>query len=448
LIKPELSILFLGDSMFSSPEAGSPHEGEIRIDASQLRPGVHVRLSVAWTDHPFMFNAFVISSEEQVQLIAAMNLPDLFCDLTRCKVPPLPKQVAAPPPDKAQEAAQARLRVVVAQQTAEKQARTLVMNELRERLDKAQKHYIGAAKTISGALKNFELNPKESIQQMTLVSSESTEALLADPDSAIVLIAEKAHDEGHAAHALSVMTLTLLLGKQARLPAEALLSLGIGALLHDIGKSAISSSILHSAQRNKHEEALYRTHCRTGYEKAAHAGNLSPPMLDAILHHHERLDGGGFPDALSGEAVHLAARVVAIANRFDNLANPFDSRLALSPSEALSKMWTQEQKLFDPLLLQLFVRAMGVYPPGSVVQLRDGRIGVVIASATTENPLSPQVLIYEPEVPRRQAIIIDLSKDTSAKIERPLRLQERPATELDYLLPRRKISWFHTEGKP
>jgi HD-GYP domain-containing protein (c-di-GMP phosphodiesterase class II) len=433
--------------MASSPQLTSLHEGEIRIEASQLRPGVHVRLAVPWTDHPFMFNAFVIASEEQAQLIAAMNLPELFCDVTRCKVPPLPKQVVAPPPDPEKEEAQARMRALATKQMAEKQARTVVMNELRERLDKAQKHYVGAAKAIGGALKNFDLNPKESVRQMTLVSSESTNALLADPDSAIVLIAEKAHDEGRAAHSLSVMTLALLLGKQARLPAEALLSLGIGALLHDIGKSAINASILHNTQRNKHEEALYRTHCRTGYENALRAGNLSPPMLDAILHHHERLDGSGFPDGLSGEAVHLAARVVAIANRFDNLANPFDSRLALSPSEALSKMWTQEQKLFDPLLLQLFVRAMGVYPPGSIVQLQDGRIGVIVASASTENPLSPQVLVYEPEVPRRQAIIIDLSKDPSCKIERPLRLQDRPTAELDYLLPRRKISWFHTEGK-
>ena len=433
--------------MSSDPQTAHPREGEIRIDASQLRPGVHVRLTVPWTDHPFMFNAFVIANEEQAQLIAAMNLPELFCDITRCKVPPLPKQVVVPP-DKEKEDAQARMRALAAKQMAEKQARTVVMNELRGRLDKAQKHYVGAAKAVGGAIKNFDLNPKESVRQMTLVSSESTNALLADPDSAIVLIAEKAHDEGHAAHSLSVMTLTLLLGKQARLPAEALRSLGIGALLHDIGKSTISPSILHNTQRNKHEEALYRTHCRAGQQSALRAGNLSAPMLDAIMHHHERIDGSGFPDGLSGDAIHLAARIVAIANRFDNLANPFDSRLALSPSEVLSKMWTREQKLFDPLLLQLFVRAMGVYPPGSIVQLQDGRIGAVVSSASTENPLSPQVMIYEPEVPRRQAIIIDLSKDTSCKIERPLRLQDRPADELDYLLPRRRISWFHSEGKP
>lgn len=432
--------------MFSGSHPSAPHEGEIRIEASQLRPGVHVRLAVPWAEHPFMFNAFVIASEEQARLIETLNLPDLFCDITRCKVPPLPRQVVEPLPDKAREEANARMAALAARQMAEKQERAAVMNELRGRLDKAQKHYSSAAKAVDGALDRFGRNPKESVKQIAQVSRDSTDALLADPDSAIALIAEKAHEEGHAAHALSVMTLALLLGKQARLPADALHALGIGALLHDIGKTAIASSILHRNERNKHEEAIYRSHCRAGYDEALRAGTLGDAILDTVLHHHERLDGSGFPDGLRGDDIHLAARIVAIANRFDNLANPYDSRLAISPSEALSKMWKREQERFDPLLLQLFVRAMGVYPPGSIVQLDDGRVGAVVTSASTDSPLSPQVLIYEPDVPRRQAIIIDLAREPSCRIERPLRLQERPVAELDYLLPRRRINWFHTEG--
>jgi hypothetical protein len=82
--------------------------------------------------------------------------------------------------------------------------------------------------------------------------------------------------------------------------------------------------------------------------------------------------------------------MVAIANRFDNLVNPVDYRHALSPSEALATMWAREKTRFDPALLGLFVRAMGVYPPGSIVQLSDGRIGAVIRSAAcTTKPLVP-----------------------------------------------------------
>ena len=219
-------------------------------------------------------------------------------------------------------------------------------------------------------------------------------------------------------------TLSRLLGKKARLPEQALRALGIGALLDDNGKQEIKSSVLRNSERNRHEEAIYQTHSRTGREQAERAGSLSQPMLDAILYHHERFDGSGFPERLVGSAIPLAARVVAIANRFDNLVNPVDYRRALSPSEALSTLWTREQKAFDGALLPLFVRAMGVYPPGSIVQLSDGRIGAVVSSAPAGRPLSPKVMIYAPEVPRRQSIIIDLASETNEQavtIERPLR---------------------------
>lgn len=435
-----------------APDAITPQDGEICIDASQLRPGVHVRLPVPWVEHQFMFNSFVIADEEQARLIAAMQLPQLFCNPTRCKVQPLPRQpVGAPLADMLNALEKARLAAVVAAGLAEKRERSRVMNELRERLDVAQQHFVGAAKAVEGAIKAFATHPREAIKQVAKVSEESTAALLADPDSAIVLIAEKAQDDGYAAHALSVMTLSLLLGKQARLPEQALRALGIGALLHDIGKQEIKPSILRNSERNRHEEAIYQTHSRTGREQAQRAGSLSQPMLDAILYHHERFDGSGFPEALVGSAIPLAARVVAIANRFDNLVNPVDYRLALSPSEALSRLWTREQKAFDAALLPLFVRAMGVYPPGSIVQLSDGRIGAVVSSAPAGRPLSPKVMIYAPEVPRRQSIIIDLASETNEQavtIERPLRLQARSAEELDYLLPRRKINWsYMTERK-
>jgi HD-GYP domain-containing protein (c-di-GMP phosphodiesterase class II) len=433
--------------MAKPDDSAEPLEGEICIDATQLRPGVHVRLPIPWLQHHFLFNSFVIADEEQVKQIAALKLPRLYCAPARCKVPPLAKAPTPPAAPVVDAAETARLAALAAQRMAEKRQRVKVMTELRGRLDHAQKHYTSAAKAVVGAIGRFDADPKESVRHVTRVSEDSTAALLADPDSALVLIAEKAHDEGSAAHSLSVMTLTLLLGKQAGLPKDALTALGIGALLHDIGKTGIKPSILRNPERNRFEEEIYRQHCRDGYQSALRASTLAPAMLDAIRCHHERADGSGFPEGLSGDAVPLAARLVAIADRFDNLANPIDYRRALSPSEALSTMWAKEREAFDAVLLQLFVRAMGVYPPGSIVQLSDGRVGGVVVSAPAGNPLRPQVMVYEPSVPRSQAIIVDLARDDTMAIDKPLRLQDRPDAELDYLLPRRKLNWFHAVNK-
>ena len=427
--------------------ADSPHRGELRILASQLRPGVHVRLPGSWLDHQFMLSSFVIANEDQARQIAALNLPDLFCNTALCKVPPLPVPLTEPPaPDQDQIAENTRLAALAQANMAAKIERTKVMSQLRDRLDLAQKQFAGASKAAGGALKSYDQNPKESVRQISLVSAESATSLLADPDSAIVLIAENRQDDGATAHAMSVMTLSLLLGKQANLPEAALATLGIGALLHDIGKRWINPSILRNTERNRHEEAIYATHCRLGHDNLLSLGGVSQPVLEAVLHHHERFDGSGYPDRLKGDEIHIAARVVGITDRFDKLTNPIDHRRAVSPAEALSIMWTKEKNAYDPLLLQLFVRAMGVYPPGSIVHLSDGRVGAVVISAPTESPLCPQVLIYEPEIPRRQAIILNLSTETDLHIDKPLRIQDRPSDELDYLLPRRKMNWFHSDN--
>jgi hypothetical protein len=119
-------------------------------------------------------------------------------------------------------------------------------------------------------------------------------------------------------------------------------------------------------------------------------------------------------------------------------------------------MWTRERAAFNEPLLQHFIRAMGIYPPGLLVQLSDGRSGVVVAAAPESARLCPQVLVYDPGTPRRQAIIVDLAAPAAnadapadaggiappLKIEKALRMQDRSEDELDYLLPRRQLSWF------
>lgn len=419
-------------------------DGEIEIDISQLRPGVHVRIPGSWLTHGFLFNSFVITDEAQIRQIAALKLPKIYCDPARCKLEPLPRQTNPVIPATLSPTDQDIIPTTPLTKnsmTEVYQERTHITATLRRRLNTAHRHYAEAVIAVNNAFKFIDSEPKKSMMQVAEVSEKSIAELLADPDSAITLITEKGHYEGQAAHAMSVMTLAQLLGKQAGVTEETLRVIGVGALLHDIGKLTFHSSVLLNTQRNSFEESVYRSHCRVGYDKALLAGTLSTEMLDIILHHHERFDGKGFPDQLKGDKIALATRIVSIANRFDNIINPIDPFHSKLPSQALGLMWSKEKDQFDKTLLQLFIRAMGVYPPGSIVLLSDQRIGVVVASASVANSVSPQVLIYERNVPRNEATIIDLTQETLIKIERPLSLKERSEEELEYLLPRRKIRW-------
>ncbi len=430
------------DSRTDDTAVATPRPGEVAIDARQLRPGVHVRLAGHWMDHPFLRGSFVIADDEQVRQLAALPHLPLFCELARCSVPPLARAVETAPPSADELRRRAEAAAAMARQLADKQARERAMQVLRRRLEVANAHYVHAAREVGAAIRGFEATPDTCAAQLAAVSAQSTDVLMRDAESALALIGEKGHADIGYAHALSVMTLSLLLAKEAGLDADGMRAVGIGALLHDIGKATIDPSLLRKADRSRFEETIYRGHCRAGSTIAQRAGGVPRDALLAVLHHHERADGSGWPDALAGTAIPLAARIVAIANRFDNLVNPSDARRSLSPSEALATMWKRESPAFDATLLQRFVRAMGVYPPGSLVQLADGRSGVVVAAAGSDDPLRPQVLVYDPGVPRRHAIIVDLAREADLRIERSLSVHERTEDEVAYLLPRRKVSWL------
>lgn len=424
----------------------SAKPGEMQIQAAQVRVGVHVRIPLSWLDHPFLSSSFLVTSEEQVREILALGV-SVYCDPRRSKnMPGLPPSAPAPAADPAQELELTLVRQRQGAQREAKAQRMKVMADMRAKLDVAQKSFMSAAEQTSNAFKQMGARPVESVRTMRDVAGESARSLLADPNSAIILIADKAKSQGEVAHALSVMTLALLLGKQLQLLEPEIEMIGMAALLHDIGHSGVSASILRNPARNRHEEAVFQTHCRHGYDQLMALGEEVPQAVaEAALHHHEREDGKGFPSGLKSSAVSRVAKIVGIANRFDNLANPVDPRTAVSPFEALGVMWAREKTAFDEILLQTFIRTMGIYPPGTLVQLSDGRIGVVVATAPPSARLCPQVMIYDPDTPRREALILDLSEPETAqqlKVARAMRMQERSEDELDYLLPRRKMSWY------
>lgn len=425
--------------------------GEMPIDANQVRVGVYVRIPLGWLEHPFMSSNFLITTEEQVREIQALGV-GVFCNPAKSKAMPLPStaalaaQAATSAENEERELQLTLLRQRQEAQRAAKAERARVMAQIRERMDASQKQYMAATEQTSNAFKHFGAQPKASVEAMSQVANESARLLMGDPDSAIILIADKGRSQGEVMHALSVMTLSLLLAKQLSEEPEVLRQVGLAALLHDIGMGQLNPSIVRNLNRNRHEQTIYETHAKLGVEQLSALPGLVPPaVLQGVASHHENEDGRGYPRGLRGAEIPRVAKILAITNRFDNLTNPLDTRLSVSPSEALGVMWARERTHFDETLLQTFIRSMGIYPPGTLVQLSDGRSGVVVAAAPQQARLCPQVLVYDPDTPRREAIILDLAEPDLAqqlKIEKGLRMQDRSEDELDYLLPRRKVSWF------
>jgi len=152
-------------------------------------------------------------------------------------------------------------------------------------------------------------------------------------------------------------------------------------------------------------------------------------------------DGSGFPLHLVGDDMQRPGQILALVNHFDRMCNPVAGIEALTPHEALSVIFAQRKSRFDPVVLSAFIRMMGVYPPGSVVQLVNDRYAIVV-SVNSSRPLRPRVIVHDPRVPRDEAPVLNLEAMPELGIRRSLKLSQLPRNALDYLSPRKRICYF------
>lgn len=422
-------------------------DNSIPIDVRQLQPGLYVSLGLRWMDHPFLFSSFRLSTPEQVEKVRALGLSKIAYHPARSKVRPLPLPPAAQAhPARVQAAPSATGRAVTpAGEPLERRASPRraawpevapALEAYRAVIDRCEKDYRAAASTARELMHEALVAPEQAAKKADALVEASMSGLMLHRNALLDLICGTAWDGSARYHALNVMNLSVLLGRTAGLRGEALKSLGLGALLHDIGKLQLPPWVLRIAPhtRNRHEESAYRRHVELGVEMCARLGISEAVVLDAVRCHHERMDGSGFPAGLVGEAIPVSARVVAIANRYDELVHGSDQSQSLTPSQALAQLYRNEAAGYDRGLLQRFVKAMGVWPPGTIVLLSNGMIGRVI-SVEPDQTLRPTVLVAEPEMPPGESPVISLVKMPDLKVTRAMRPGELPADVLAKLTP-------------
>lgn len=264
--------------------------------------------------------------------------------------------------------------------------------------------------------------------------------MMVDGELCIRVLAEVQTDRA-TAHALNVAVVSLLMGRVFGFSATEMLDVGVGALLHDVGKLELPERVrMPDAQAPAADHALYREHVARGVAQGKRM-NLSAGALLVLAQHHEMADGSGFPQQLVVDRMTAAARIVALVNRYDNLCDPSLPAHALTPHEALSLIFAQTRAKFDASMLNAFIRMMGVYPPGSVVQLTDDRFALV-TNVNSSRPLKPRVLVYDPQVPADEALQVNLELHTDLGIRRSLRPQQLPPAALKYLSPRQRVIYF------
>jgi putative nucleotidyltransferase with HDIG domain len=409
---------------------------EQRISIDQVRIGLHVRLE-DWMGHPFLFSSFKIRNEQQLKVLRSLGLKEVLYLPARSDVAPLPParaEAPPPPPPAVDPEVEAMWRT--------KQERRELLARQREAYGRCEKKFVGGMATVKGLLRNLFARPEESLEQAQALVTDMVDSLLSEKDVLIHLMNAKSGDEGAYYHALNVTMLALMLAREAGFSAGEMHDLGQGTLLHDIGKERVPSQILlkktpwTTAERN-----FYQQHVLYGVEMAARLTGLPAGALEVIAMHHETLDGGGFPGHLAGARVGRFARVASIANAFDNYCNRLNPAEAMIPAEALSHMFKKEKEKYDPGLMQHFIRCLGVYPPGSLVRLNNDSIGLVV-SVNAGKLLQPTILVYDPQVPKEEALLLNLADEPDISVTSTLRPASLPREIFDYLSPRSRISYY------
>jgi putative nucleotidyltransferase with HDIG domain len=283
-------------------------------------------------------------------------------------------------------------------------------------------------------VRNLAAQPNSSRKSAEVLVDSLIKSAITEGDVVLHAISGNHSNPDSYVHALNVTVLALMLTKSLDMTESYARDLGLAALFHDVSKSEIP----------RHKTFIDQ-HCENSVRIAKEAG-LSEGVTRIIMQHHEHVDGTGYPKHLVGAQIDPLAKVLAIVNAYDNLCNPFNPLTALTPYEALAHMYATDFHKYDPTILKLLIKCLGVYPPGSVVQLSNGVYGIVM-TVNPQKPLLPLVRIHLPAVARETPVVIDLGEENGVTIKKCLRPSQLPREVYEYLRPCKQVSYYIMDKK-
>ena len=250
------------------------------------------------------------------------------------------------------------------------------------------------------------------LEQVEPMIESITESVLSNSGALLTLLRIKNKDDYTFLHSVSVGTLMIAFCRSVGLDRETIRLAGLGGLLHDTGKALVPDAILNKPGRLTEEEFdIIRRHPRDGFDILSRTEGIGEIPLDITLHHHERVDGSGYPNKLNGDTISTMARMAAIVDVYDAITADRCYHKGMAPTDALRKIFEWSKYHFDPKLVQAFMRCVGIYPVGTLVLLESGKLGVVIEQHDS-NLLTPKIRVMFSSKSNTylQPEVIDLSR--------------------------------------
>lgn len=356
-----------------------------KVSVGDLELGMYVaRLDRPWEDTPYLIQGLLIKTAEDIEQLQEL-CKFVFIDDERSKDDDrtIRRSVNVQP------SAQSRITrsewhtISVAEQKL----------SFEEEVQKAAVLRKNTRATIDKMFQEMRMGFAVDTDSAKEVVHELVESVAADADAALWLTNLKNVHDYTAQHCMNVSVLAVVLGKHLGFTKDQLKLIGLGALLHDIGKMGTPAEILDKPGKLTPEEfEVIKRHPVDGHDAMLATGKVPDQALQMIKYHHERLSGRGYPDGLRGDQISTAVLIVAIADVYDAITSDRVYHKGIPAYEALQTLYKIAPSEFGKPLVEEFIRCMGIYPIGSVVELTTGDIGVVMTS-DPRSRLRPVVLL-------------------------------------------------------
>lgn len=341
-----------------------------RISCAQVRQGMYVQsFGGSWLKHPFWRARFLLATPEDVAHVRQSGVPWVMIDESKGAAlepaapvatsrEPIAKPPRRPPP-----------RVAAGEQPEDPRV---------ENRRRAAAVVSRSKKVVRYVFDGARLGQAVRLAEVVSVVDEISAAIAVSPRTLLGVVQLKNKDEYTYLHSVAVCALMVCVARHMELDEREVRELGLAGLLHDIGKMGIPEIILNKEGRLTEDEfELVRDHPEHGYKLLVQAEGVGEAALDVCRHHHEKMDGSGYPFGLPEESITLAARLGAVCDVYDAVTSTRAYKEAWEPQQAIARMWSWEGH-FDRKLLFTFMQAIGLFPVGMLVRLRSNRLGVIL----------------------------------------------------------------------
>ena len=349
------------------------------VGVEQLRIGMHIdEFCGSWISHPFWRSKLTLSTEDERRQILAAGIAEVRIDTRKgldVADAPVANDGKAGTPVPLDPDPPSSVAAATALAAPEGGRNGLVCRT--DALDRAAALYRRTVPKMASLFAQARLGRAVDAASCESLVDDISESVLRNPGALISVARLKRRDEYTYMHSVAVCALMVSLGRELQLQGDDLRQAGLAGMLHDLGKAMMPIEVLNKPGKLTDAEfTLMKTHPANGHALLLEGGGAGPIVLDVCLHHHEKIDGSGYPFGLAGERISLFAKMGAVCDVYDAITSERPYKSGWNPAESLRRM-AQWKSHFDPQVFNAFVKSVGIYPVGSLVRLQSGRLAVV-----------------------------------------------------------------------